>query len=195
MPLLLDPGKEVVRDCREVKASLLRTLRIVDELGGAVLFGHEFVAKLEHVRAPFFAKIIFGVAGRQLSLQTNEPTGRRDESSAWHPRAPPASLQQLAMPTCPAPEMPIALGSGVRDHRRQVGRQMARQGPYGSPCGSELGFSPLTRAHIPKKRGHRAPRPQKPRPTARWSSHDREPTAPARCFSDLPCPANWAKRQ
>src|SRR5215510_4061245 len=60
MPLLLDPGKEVVRDCREVKASLLRTLRIVDELGGAVLFGHEFVAKLEHVRAPFFAKIILG---------------------------------------------------------------------------------------------------------------------------------------
>src|ERR1700730_4825600 len=46
--LLLEPGKEVIGNGREVEARLLGSLSVANQLGWAVLFGHEFVAELEH---------------------------------------------------------------------------------------------------------------------------------------------------
>jgi hypothetical protein len=48
MPLLFEPGKEVIGNGREVETRLLGTLRIAYQVGGAVLLGHELVAELEH---------------------------------------------------------------------------------------------------------------------------------------------------
>ena len=48
MPLLFEPGKEVIGNGREVETRLLGTLGIAYQVGGAVLLGHELVAELEH---------------------------------------------------------------------------------------------------------------------------------------------------
>ena len=61
--------------------------------------------------------------------------------------------------------------------------------------GSQLWLSPLTRAHIPRRRGHRAPQPRKQRPIAQWSSRDRDPMDPAPCFSNSPSAANLVEPQ
>ena len=46
--LLLNPGKEVIRNGREIETGLLGTIGIAYQIGRAVLLGHQFVAELDH---------------------------------------------------------------------------------------------------------------------------------------------------
>lgn len=146
---------------------------------GVVLFGHEFVAKLEHLQFPLLQGSFW--RGRSSPpFQTTEQPVTLDESSDR-----PAAL-------CAAASLPLlALGNGAE------ARQQRHLGCWvlWMACDSQLRLSPLTRAHIPRKRGDRAPQPRKRRPTARWSSRDHTPTNPAPCFSNSPYPANLGERQ
>ncbi len=136
-------------------------------------FGHEVVAKLEHLPVPLVARIVLEGRSSCLFQTTEQP------------------VAQMKVP------IDTARGHGAARLASAAG---AWQPCGGSPvlwmaCDSQLHLSPLTRAHIPRKRGDRAPQPRKRRPTARWSSRDRNPTSPAPCFSYSPCSANLAERQ
>jgi hypothetical protein len=48
MALLLNPGKEVIRNGGEIETGLLGTIGIAYQIGRAVLLGHQFVAELDH---------------------------------------------------------------------------------------------------------------------------------------------------
>src|SRR5918996_3288050 len=92
MALLLEPGAVVVGNGREVEAGLLGALSVAHQSARAMLFGHQFVAELDHGAVPpSLVGWRYLCGGPTLSWRV-PPLG----PDAW-PRSP-------APQTCPAVE-------------------------------------------------------------------------------------------